>query len=241
MELMTNYVKKAGLSFAMLALVAMVLPACGSGTGGNNISGSAIYNDGSAARANWLVAGDEPMTGVLVQLVDINGDVVAETYVDSNGNFSFGGVAEGDYTLRFVDPDTDEVITEVDVSIMEGDDAKLTGSFNDNQATWEIEFDSNDGDSSLNETQQERAAKIGDLAGIPASEVEAMRLSGMGWGQIAHELGLHPGHLGMGHPDGWDPKKTRSAKNAGRKDKGNGKPDNPGKGNNGNGNGHGNK
>lgn len=237
---MTNYIRKAGFSFAMLALVAMVLPACGSGASGNKVSGSAIYNDGSAARANWLVSGSEPMTGVLVQLVDAEGTVVAETYVDSDGNFSFGNVEEGDYTLRFIDPDTGDVITEVTVSILEGDDATLNGSFNDSQATWTVEFDSNDGDSSLNDIQQQRATKIGDLAGISGSDVEAMRLSGMGWGQIAHELGLHPGHLGMGHPDGWDPKKTREAKNAGRKDKDKGKPKNPGNGNNGNGNGNGN-
>jgi len=231
---MTSNIKKAGLGIVMLAVVAMVLPACGSGTGGNSISGSAIFNDGSAsARMNTRAAGDVPLTGVVVQLVDLEGVVVAETNVDDNGNFSFNGVEEGDYVLRFIDPDTGDVITEVNVTILEGDDAKLTGTFDDSQVTWDIEFDSNDGDSELNATQQERAAKIGELAGISASEVEAMRLSGMGWGQIAHELGLHPGNLGMGHKDGWDPKKTREAKNAGKKGKG--KPDKPG-----NGNGHGN-
>ena len=35
--------------------------------------------------------------------------------------------------------------------------------------------------------------------GVPAEDVISMRRSGMGWGQIAHELGIHPGALGLGH------------------------------------------
>jgi hypothetical protein len=31
------------------------------------------------------------------------------------------------------------------------------------------------------------------------AQIEDMRASGMGWGEIAHELGVHPSVLGMGH------------------------------------------
>jgi hypothetical protein len=34
---------------------------------------------------------------------------------------------------------------------------------------------------------------------VTPEDIAAMREEGMGWGQIAHELGLHPGLLGMGH------------------------------------------
>ena len=34
---------------------------------------------------------------------------------------------------------------------------------------------------------------------VATSEISAMRNQGMGWGQIAHELGVHPGVLGLGH------------------------------------------
>ena len=34
---------------------------------------------------------------------------------------------------------------------------------------------------------------------VATSEISAMRSNGMGWGQIAHELGVHPGLLGLGH------------------------------------------
>ncbi len=33
-------------------------------------------------------------------------------------------------------------------------------------------------------------------------DIAAMRAQGMGWGQIAHELGVHPGTLGLGHSKG---------------------------------------
>jgi len=40
---------------------------------------------------------------------------------------------------------------------------------------------------------------VGELAGVSEKAVGDMRNSGMGWGQIAHELGVHPGVLGLGH------------------------------------------
>ncbi len=36
-------------------------------------------------------------------------------------------------------------------------------------------------------------------AGVTDDDIKAMREEGMGWGEIAHELGLHPGVLGLGH------------------------------------------
>ena len=216
----SSTVNRALQSLVMVSFAAMAMVACGTGgIGGNSISGNLSYNNGSTARMNFLVAGEEPMTGTLVQLVDLDGNVVAETYVDANGNFTFNGVLEGDYTLVIVDSATGEVITEVNVTLLEGDDAKITGSFTDSSVTWSVEFDSNDG-STLNETQQERVNKLAELSGLSADEITQMRLSGMGWGQIAHELGIHPGNLGMGHKDGFEPKKNGSAKGA-KGDKGN--------------------
>ena len=31
------------------------------------------------------------------------------------------------------------------------------------------------------------------------ADIASMRDSGMGWGQVGHELGVHPGVLGSGH------------------------------------------
>lgn len=41
--------------------------------------------------------------------------------------------------------------------------------------------------------------KLSDVAGASKEEIQEMRDSGMGWGEIAHELGVHPSTLGLGH------------------------------------------
>lgn len=42
-------------------------------------------------------------------------------------------------------------------------------------------------------------AKASEIAGIEEGRIADLRASGMGWGDIAHELGVHPGVLGLGH------------------------------------------
>lgn len=51
----------------------------------------------------------------------------------------------------------------------------------------------------LAELDQKIADWYADGPEISAAQVETMRASGMGWGEIAHELGLHPSVLGLGH------------------------------------------
>lgn len=45
-------------------------------------------------------------------------------------------------------------------------------------------------------------AALVKATGTTLSEISAMRNEGLGWGQIAHELGIHPGVLGLGHTKG---------------------------------------
>ncbi len=40
---------------------------------------------------------------------------------------------------------------------------------------------------------------MGEVAGVSEKTISDMRDSKMGWGQIAHELGVHPRALGLGH------------------------------------------
>ena len=49
------------------------------------------------------------------------------------------------------------------------------------------------------EAQKIADEKLAEFAGVPAEDITSMRRNGMGWGQIAHELGIHPGALGLGH------------------------------------------
>jgi len=50
------------------------------------------------------------------------------------------------------------------------------------------------------ETAYEEA--LAEKIGVTNDEIAAMRASGMGWGEIAHELGVHPSLLGLGHTKG---------------------------------------
>jgi len=49
-------------------------------------------------------AGDDPIAGVLIELKDLAGNVVASTTTDANGAYEFTGVTPGDYILMETDP-----------------------------------------------------------------------------------------------------------------------------------------
>ena len=49
--------------------------------------------------------GDMPLEGVLLQLFDSNGDLVAETTTDANGDYTFDGLWPGEYSIREFTPD----------------------------------------------------------------------------------------------------------------------------------------
>lgn len=50
------------------------------------------------------------------------------------------------------------------------------------------------------EAAQGRADQaVSDAASISVDAIASMRADGMGWGEIAHELGVHPSTVGLGH------------------------------------------
>jgi hypothetical protein len=54
----------------------------------------------------------------------------------------------------------------------------------------------------LDAANGELETKMAGIAGVTTSDIAGMRADGMGWGQIAHSLGIHPGVLGLGHTKG---------------------------------------
>ncbi len=56
--------------------------------------------------------------------------------------------------------------------------------------------------SALEQAQQQYARHLSEMTGVMTDDIERMRENGMGWGQIAVELGVHPGEVGMGHHRG---------------------------------------
>ncbi|MCD4722508.1 MAG: hypothetical protein K8S13_22025 [Desulfobacula sp.] len=59
----------------------------------------------------------------------------------------------------------------------------------------------------LENAQEAADSYMAENAGITPEEIGEMREEGMGWGEIAHELGLHPGVLGMRHTKTYKNKK----------------------------------
>ncbi len=53
--------------------------------------------------------------------------------------------------------------------------------------------------SALERAQQQYTQQLSEMTGVMTDDIAKMRENGMGWGQIAAELGVHPGELGMGH------------------------------------------
>lgn len=54
----------------------------------------------------------------------------------------------------------------------------------------------------LEEKEQAFADVVSALTGVVSQDINDMRDAGMGWGNIAKELGVHPGVLGLGHTKG---------------------------------------
>jgi hypothetical protein len=48
-------------------------------------------------------------------------------------------------------------------------------------------------------TDEAYGEALANATDTTVDEIRDMREKGMGWGQIAHELGIHPGALGLGH------------------------------------------
>lgn len=70
------------------------------------------------------LSNSSPSSGILVELL-LNGTVVASTITGPNGKFDFGGLAAGDYILRFTkDPD---LLIETTISVKEGAITEIEG------------------------------------------------------------------------------------------------------------------
>lgn len=51
----------------------------------------------------------------------------------------------------------------------------------------------------LDMAEETYAEVVSNLTGITATDIADMRAAGMGWGNIAREIGVHPSVLGLGH------------------------------------------
>ena len=82
-----------------------------------------VYNDMDAD--GDFADSDGPIAGVTISLLDENGNVIATTTTDSNGDYIFTGLLPGDYTVVEADPNgfVSSTPNEIEVNLSEGEDS----------------------------------------------------------------------------------------------------------------------
>jgi len=84
--------------------------------------------------------------------------------------------------------DAQQAVDEADAALTEAKNSGDKTAINEAQERYDL------ADRALNDA-------VASSTGVSAEEISDMRTSGMGWGQIAHEIGVHPGVLGLGHAE----------------------------------------
>lgn len=68
------------------------------------ISGN-VYIDADGDCVFDAAQGDRPLSNVVLELINANGDVIDTTTTDANGNYSFDNILPGEYSIREIQPD----------------------------------------------------------------------------------------------------------------------------------------
>lgn len=69
-----------------------------------SISGQ-VHTDANGNCTLEVEEGERPLVGAELELLDANDNVIATTVTDINGNYSFGGLLPGEYSIRQIQPD----------------------------------------------------------------------------------------------------------------------------------------
>jgi len=217
-----DYLRLALSSLFLLAVISLLM-ACGEAEAGgaapggspdygNIISGRVELSNASTASATSVEASansNVAYTTATVQLVGADGAMLYETTTDEEGEFEFDHVPGGDYTMLVIDIKTGETMTQVNVSLLEGDDVSLEGVIDTTKTKWIIQFTSNNDESELHgEDQAQYVKKLAQASGVSIDEVIDMRLSGMSWVEIAVELGVDPDVLGLDNDKAFETEQT---------------------------------
>ena len=176
-----------------------------------------------------------PVAGATV-LLQSNGATVATTTTDGDGKFVFQNVAPGTYTI--VVQVSGATVGETVVVVGAGDSATVKGEVTQVGATFSVDVDVIDV-SSITENPAQlghainlASAKLGvDCSATPPpagcetflGEIIDDRLAGLGWGEIAHKHGVHPGFLGLGRSNVSDAAIESASSKAKGKGKGRGR------------------
>ena len=104
--------------------------------------------------------------------------------------------------LQAADDQDPEAIAEAKeaLKVARGDLREARGGLSDAKDEFAAaEIGLSDAEDAVTEAEEAIAEVMEARAGVSAGAIQQMRRNRMGWGQIAHELGVHPGVLGLGH------------------------------------------
>jgi hypothetical protein len=191
------------------------------GGGGGGTSGAIVRGQirtGSTARAESTVqvvferalgigVAEAAVDGLTVTLTPVPGSTGVEvsTTTDASGSFELGAVLPGEYTISVSDALGNPIPIDpavANIVVGAGDLATVTGTVQDGVVVGTVTvtaLTTNADDLLQNDAQVGHLINLALAAGVPADQVLQMRLSGMGWGQIAHALGVHPRNIGLGN------------------------------------------
>lgn len=138
--------------------------------------------------------------GTEVTLTPLGGGPVLTTET-TGGAFIFSNVLPGDYTLAVEGFNIIQGPTTIFVGT--GDLANVTGTVVQQgaiQTNVAVTAGTTDPDLIIESPGQVgHVINASKKAGVPPDTVWALRLQGLGWGQICHSLGIHPSSIGLGH------------------------------------------
>ena len=140
--------------------------------------------------------------GTVVKLVPTDPTQATLTTTTTGGNFTFNDVLPGEYTIQVVGFST-VLSSPATIVVGPGDLAQVTGTANkDTVIVTQVHVTAQVTDEPLvlqNPQQVSILIRLAKAAGVPADTVLAMRTQQhMGWGEIAHALGVHPSKIGGG-------------------------------------------
>ncbi|MCP4340914.1 MAG: hypothetical protein GY799_18990 [Desulfobulbaceae bacterium] len=128
---------------------------------------------------------------------------------DENETPAYSNSAQAAHAANLADevaashPETEEAaddVKEAEENVADAEETLANTNPDDEAARAKAEADLAEAESDLEKANVALDAKVGEIAGVASDDIERMRTEeGMGWGEIAHELGVHPGTLGLGH------------------------------------------
>lgn len=144
--------------------------------------------------------GDEGTEGASSEITNtVTGDIAKELDEDEEVTPNFTNAAQAAHASQLADEvasrgneETVEALENIEAAEEALEDAMAT---DDPDAIENAQQE-------LAEAEEAYAKTVSELTGVITQDIADMRASGRGWGNIAHELGVHPSLLGLGHTKG---------------------------------------